>query len=735
MASVETEKKKEPASRPAVAPRKPKSKAAKKAAKAALPQSRWTRRLKKLKPKWPGFKKLFGPFLLLFFASLLVAEAFILQALQPEKVGREIGLAELYSSADAGLIREAVFLEHDSLIQLRVAEQPPPPPPAPEGEAAQPETEPPPEAVPPPPEKIYRAWFAEPQTGAMTAILADKLIPAGGKIVWNSQEYKKALRFVATFIIPLLVLATIFAFFFLIITGQGGGAADFLGFSRFAARVQKRKRSKGATTFKDVAAIDEGIGELQEVVEYLTNPVKFAELGARAPKGVLLVGPPGTGKTLLARAVAGESGVPFIQLSGSEFVESLVGVGAARVRSLFQQARALAPCIVFIDELDAAGRQRGAGVGGGNDEREQTLNQLLVEMDGFATSLGIAVLGATNRPDILDPALLRPGRFDRQIVIDVPDVRGRTEILKVHSRNRPIAPDCDLESIAKQTPGFTGADLANIMNEAALLAVRRHSNEINQMDLEEAVDRVLAGPERKSHILTDEEKIMIAYHEAGHAVVARGAGQTTGVLKLSIVARGLQLGHASTFSSADRLIMIRSEMEGQLTTLLGGMAAEKLLFGEVTTGNTKDLEKATNLARKIVATYGMTSAVGPVQVLHEGQIFMGRDFAAAQSTSSDILNSVDAEIRRILDEAEARAIEICKTNRDILDEIVEMLLERETMVGAELEPTLAKVKRLEIPKAIAALISRSGNGGPRPRRHRAQRPVDIAVDDLAIEET
>lgn len=722
MASVETKNKKENASMPA----KAKSKAAKRAAKMALPQGRWKKRLKKLKPKWPGFKKLFGPFLLLFFASLLVAEAFILQTLRPERVGREIGLAELYSAADTQLIREAEFKGQDSLILLRIAEPPPPPPPVPEGEA---ESEAPVEAPPPPPEKIYRAWFAEPQSGALTSLIAEKIIPSGAKIVWDSQEEKKALRFVAQFLIPLLVLATIFAFFFLIITGQGGGAADFLGFSKFAARVQRRRGGRGATTFKDVAAIDEGIGELQEVVEYLTSPTKFAELGARAPKGVLLVGPPGTGKTLLAKAVAGEAGVPFIQLSGSEFVESLVGVGAARVRSLFQQARALAPCIVFIDELDAAGRQRGAGVGGGNDEREQTLNQLLVEMDGFGTSLGVAVLGATNRPDILDPALLRPGRFDRQIVIDVPDVRGRTEILKVHARNRPIAPDCDLVSIAKQTPGFTGADLANIMNEAALLAVRRHRSEINQMDLEEAVDRVLAGPERKSHILTEEEKLMIAYHEAGHAVVARGAGQETGVLKLSIVARGLQLGHASTFSSADRLIMLSSEIDGQLTTLLGGMAAEKMLFGEVTTGNTKDLEKATNLARKMVATYGMTTAVGPLQVLHEGQVFMGRDFAAAQSTSSNILNSVDAEIRRILDEAESRALEICKTNKDVLDEIVDLLLERETLIGPELEPTLAKVKRLELPKAIAALATRSGNGGPNPRRHRANRPVDISAPE------
>ncbi|HVF12439.1 MAG TPA: ATP-dependent zinc metalloprotease FtsH, partial [Actinomycetota bacterium] len=544
------------------------------------------------------------------------------------------------------------------------------------------------------------------------------------------QSEKKRLRFISQFLIPLLILAAVFSFFFLIITGGGGGAGDFLGFSTFAAKIQRRKKgTTGQITFKDIAAIDEGVTELQEVVDYLMNPTQFAEFGARAPKGVLLAGPPGTGKTLLAKAVAGEAGVPFIQLSGSEFVESLVGVGAARVRSLFAQARELAPCIIFIDELDAAGRMRGAGVGGGNDEREQTLNQLLVEMDGFAASAGIAVLGATNRPDILDPALLRPGRFDRQVVIDVPDVRGREDILKVHVRGRPLAPETDLSSIAKQTPGFTGAELANIINEAALLAVRRKRMEITQQDLEEAVDRVLAGPERKSHILTDEEKLLIAYHEAGHAIVARGAGQETGVLKLSIVARGLQLGHASTFSSADRLIMLRSEVEGQLITLLGGAAAEKLVFGEMSTGNTGDLEKATTIARKIVATYGMTDAVGRVQVLHEGAVFMGKDFGASQHTSSNILNSVDGEIRKILDDAEAKAMQICRANRQILDEIVEMLLERETMSGPDLEPTLARVKRLELPKSLTAASIRSGNGGPKPRKHRAQRPVDIAAPD------
>lgn len=697
------------------------------------------KRLKKFKPKWPGFKKMFGPFLLFLIAALLTTFFTLLNLIQPERPGQELTLTKVYELADQGLVREARFKELDSNIVLKVLRGPvvPPAPAAPAvaptpGAAVAPTAPIATQTVVAKAKPPKTAWVAEPETGAMTSIIEDKLRTSTShtQISWDHQDGKRILRFVAQFLVPLLILAAVFSFFFLIITGAGGGAADFLGFSKFATKIQRRKKGvQGTITFKDIAAIDEGITELQEVVDYLMNPGQYAEIGAHAPKGVLLAGPPGTGKTLLAKAVAGEAGVPFIQLSGSEFVESLVGVGAARVRSLFQQARELAPCIIFIDELDAAGRMRGAGVGGGNDEREQTLNQLLVEMDGFSSSLGVAVLGATNRPDILDPALLRPGRFDRQIVIDVPDVHGREEILKVHARGRPLGEGCDLGSIAKQCPGFTGAELANILNEAALLAVRRKRHEIVQQDLEEAVDRVLAGPERKSHILTDDEKVLIAYHEAGHAVVARGAGQETGVLKLSIVARGLQLGHASTFSSADRMIMLRSEIEGQLTTLLGGLAAEMLMFGELSTGNTGDLEKATTLARKMVATYGMTDEVGRVQVLHEGAVFMGRDFSASQSTSGQILNEVDKEIRKILDTAEERAVTICKANKDILDEIVGLLLERETMAGPELEPILSRVKRLDLPKPLAAFARHSGNGGPQTAKHRSKRPVDIAAPD------
>lgn len=732
------------------------------------------------RPKWPGFKKLFGPGLLLLSLSLLILELFLISLLRPSPVGKEMVLSEVYTAARACRVESATFMDLDSIVLLKVYDAPPTVAPvllqpnqgapglrAGEGEgppmcstspsdtalaAAQAEaqaqaaalqaqqaqqeggdqaaapTEPPPAQVVEVP-KPKSFWAQYPTSDSETTVILQELFSGGAKFVFDPQTGKGRIRFIAQFLVPLLILASVFSLFFLIITGSGGGAAEFLGFSKFAAKVQRRRRGMGTTTFKDVAAIDEGIGELQEVVDYLSSPAKFAELGARAPKGVLLVGPPGTGKTLLAKAVAGEANVPFIQLSGSEFVESLVGVGAARVRDLFKQARAFAPCIVFIDELDAAGRQRGAGMGQGNDEREQTLNQLLVEMDGFATGLGVCIMGATNRPDILDPALLRPGRFDRQIVIDVPDWRGRLGILEVHARTRPMEPDCNLEQIAKQTPGFTGADLANILNEAALMAVRRQGGRIGQRDLEEAVDRVIAGPERRSHILTDDEKALIAYHEAGHAVVARGAGQETGVLKLSIIARGLQLGHASTFSVEDRLILTRSEIEGQITTLLGGLAAETLIFGELTTGNTKDLEKATTLARKLVATYGMSEEIGRMQVLHEGQVFMGRDFSSMVHTSGRTLDTVDSEISKVLDAAEKRALDICRKNIRVLDEIVNELLVAETLTGPELDPFLSKVQRMELPVPPAARVRAQGNGAPiGTRRHRRSSTVPVGED-------
>jgi cell division protease FtsH len=510
----------------------------------------------------------------------------------------------------------------------------------------------------------------------------------------DAQTTKSFLRFVDQFLLPLLILACVFSFFFLLITGKASGAGDFMGFSKMKAKV-KRKR-KGAKNpneggFHNIAGVPEALIELQEVVDYLTAPARFAAMGARAPKGTLLCGPPGTGKTLLARSVAAEAGVPFISLSGSEFVESLVGVGAARVRDLFRQAREMAPCIIFIDEIDAAGRQRGVGMGQGNDEREQTLNQLMVEMDGFAPSLGIAVMAATNRPDILDAALLRPGRFDRQIVIDVPDVNGRTAILEVHTRNRNLAPDVDLREIAKQTPGFTGAELANIVNEAALLAVRAERNELIHADFEEAVDRVIAGPARKSHLLTPEEKEIIAYHEAGHAVVGRAVGMRTGVIKLSIVARGRQLGHTTTYLTSDRMVMLHSDLERQLVTMFGGLACEQMVYEEVSTGNSQDLHEATELAKKIVATYGMVPELSRMQIVKEGAAYLGRDMATMGMTAPETLTQMDHEIRAVLERAEQRATTVCHRNRALIEEIVHLLMEEETLSGPEIEPYLTQV--------------------------------------------
>ena len=548
--------------------------------------------------------------------------------------------------------------------------------------------------------KVYSQY---PKSDALTADLVGALTShdANGKstgpsagVTFDPQSTKVFLRFVDQFLLPLLILACFFSYFFLLITGKASGAGDFMGFSKMKAKVKRKRKGakkEGEGGFGNVAGVPEALIELQEVVDYLTAPARFAAMGARAPKGTLLCGPPGTGKTLLARSVAAESGVPFISMSGSEFVESLVGVGAARVRDLFRQARELAPCIIFIDEIDAAGRQRGVGMGQGNDEREQTLNQLMVEMDGFSTSLGIAVMAATNRPDILDAALLRPGRFDRQIVIDVPDVHGRTAILGVHTRNRALAEDVDLQVIAKQTPGFTGAELANIVNEAALLAVRAERMELNHLDFEEAVDRVIAGPARKSHLLTPDEKEIIAYHEAGHAVVARAVGMRTGVIKLSIVARGRQLGHTTTYLTSDRLVVLHSDLERQLVTMFGGLAAEQMIYEEVSTGNSQDLHEATELSKKIVATYGMVPELSRMQIVKEGAAYLGRDFTSMGMTAPETLTAMDREIRNVLERAESRASVVCNRNRGLIEEIVRILIEEETLSGPDVEPFLSRV--------------------------------------------
>ena len=485
-------------------------------------------------------------------------------------------------------------------------------------------------------------------------------------------------------LIALLPFLLIGAFFFFILRQAQGAGNQAFSFGKSRARLFTG--DKPTVTFDDVAGNEEAKQELQEVVEFLKEPQKFAALGARIPKGVLLVGPPGTGKTLVAKAVSGEAGVPFFSISGSEFVEMFVGVGASRVRDLFEQAKKNSPCIIFIDEIDAVGRHRGAGMGGGNDEREQTLNQILVEMDGFDSDTNVIVIAATNRPDILDPALLRPGRFDRKVVVDRPDRRGREAILKVHARGKPLAPDVDLGVIARQTPGMVGADLENLLNEAAILAARRNKRAITMDELTESIERVMAGPARKSRILTPEERRVVAYHEAGHAVVMALLRHTDTVGKISIVSRGQALGYVMPLPEEDRTLHSRAEFEDQLAGLLGGRVAEELTFDEITTGAANDLERVTKLAKAMVTRYGMSEVVGPLQ-LSQGNHnpFLGMELGERRHYSEEVARAVDREVRRIVESAYSRARELLSTHQDKLRLVAETLLEKEVLERPEFE--------------------------------------------------
>ena len=461
-----------------------------------------------------------------------------------------------------------------------------------------------------------------------------------------------------------------------------GANNQALSFGKSRARLYTSDQP--AVTFEDVAGVDEAKEELREVVEFLKEPQKFIKLGARIPKGVLLMGAPGTGKTLLAKAVAGEAGVPFFSISGSEFVEMFVGVGASRVRDLFDQAKRHSPCIVFLDEIDAVGRHRGAGLGGSHDEREQTLNQILVEMDGFDTDTNVIVIAATNRPDILDPALLRPGRFDRRVVLDRPDIRGREAILKVHVRGKPLADDVDLKTLAKATPGFVGADIANLVNEAAILAARQGKKQIGMAEFEEAIERVIAGPERKSRILSEEERRIIAYHEAGHALVAHYLPGCDPVHKVSIVARGMASGYTISLPEEDRTVITRSKFEAQLAFALGGRAAEELVLGEVTTGAANDLEQVTEMARAMVTRYGMSEKLGPMTFgQKEELIFLGKEIGEQRDYSEAVAQEIDAEVRRIVHEAHERAKQVLREHREQLDAVAARLMEVETLDAEE----------------------------------------------------
>ncbi|WP_294179861.1 ATP-dependent zinc metalloprotease FtsH [uncultured Schumannella sp.] len=493
------------------------------------------------------------------------------------------------------------------------------------------------------------------------------------------------------FILPFLLIGLLFWFLW---SGMQGGGNRVMQFGKSKAKLVSKETPQ--VTFADVAGAEEAVEELHEIKEFLQDPSKFQAVGARIPKGVLLYGPPGTGKTLLARAVAGEAGVPFYSISGSDFVEMFVGVGASRVRDLFEQAKQNSPAIIFVDEIDAVGRHRGAGMGGGHDEREQTLNQLLVEMDGFDPKTNVILIAATNRPDILDPALLRPGRFDRQIGVDAPDLKGREKILTVHAAGKPMAQGVDLEVLARKTPGFTGADLANVLNEAALLTARSNAQLIDNRALDEAVDRVMAGPQRRTRVMKDKEKLITAYHEGGHALAAAAMRHTDPVTKVTILPRGRALGYTMVLPLEDKYSVTRNELLDQLTYAMGGRVAEEIVFHDPTTGASNDIEKATGIARKMVTEYGMSADIGAVKLgASSGEVFLGRDMGHQRDYSEEIAEKVDLEVRKLIDEAHDEAWKVLNDNRDILDNLAKELLEKETLDHNQLAEIFADVKRLD----------------------------------------
>jgi cell division protease FtsH len=603
---------------------------------------------------------------LLLVSAVALAVLFfsLLGSLGPSATGQQVALTQITSLAHAQRIRSATLLDHDHQVEARS-------------------------------DNGLALYANYPASDAATQELLTSLGRSGAVVTVDPQSGKGARELVIQFLLPILLLVTLFAFFTRQVRDGSSGIASF---SAFRGQGRRRKKKQAAPiTFASVAGAGEAVAELREIRDFLADPSRYLEAGAAAPKGVLLVGPPGTGKTLLARAVAGEADAAFFTASGAEFVESLVGVGAARIRDLFVHARRMAPAIVFIDELDAAGRKRGAGVGQGNDEREQTLNQLLVEMDGFAGDAGIVVMGATNRPDILDPALLRPGRFDRQVVVDVPDVHGRLEILELHGQGRRFAPGVDLMQIARLCPGFTGAELANVVNEAALLSVREGLAEIEQKTLEEAIDRVVAGPAKK-HVLSKEEQWTIAVHEAGHAVVTRAIGQTVSAQKLSIVARGRQLGTAAhMLADRDAVLHGRSALERHLVSILAGTAAELIEFGEESTGISDDLHAATKLARQMVTSYGMSQRLGHVTVGEPGgEVFLGASLQDLGSIGPGTLDTIDSEVERLVEDAAVRAEQALRANWSVVQQTASSLIEFETLSGVQLDALLEGVQQVEL---------------------------------------
>jgi len=633
------------------------------------------------------FKDLLTTFLLLASIGLVIAFFVLLASLSPGNTGGQSPLSRVLQLAQQHQIADATLLDHDSRVVVDTYSG----------------------------QRFYANY---PSSGAATEQLVTTLTNSGARVAVDLQSGKPERQILVQFLIPIVLLVCLFAFFTRL--SADGGAGGIASFSKFTGKGKKKgKGTADSVTFDDIAGAGEAVAELREIRDYLADPSKYLKVGAAAPKGVLLVGPPGTGKTLLAKAVAGEADAAFFSLSGSDFVESLVGVGAARVRDLFRKARKAAPAIIFIDELDAAGRKRGAGIGQGNDEREQTLNQILVEMDGFGGDAGLCVMGATNRPDILDPALLRPGRFDRQVTVDVPDVHGRLAILELHGRKRPLGPDTSLADIARLTPGFSGAELANVINEAALLTVRSQRQLIDQAALEEAIDRVIAGP-AKAHALTADERWLIALHEASHAVVSESTGQAAVHRKLSIVARGRQLGTAAhMLTDRDATVHQRPQLELQLAAIVAGAAGERVNFGHVSTGVSDDLHAATQLARRMVTSFGMSDALGPVTIGEAGgEVFLGASLQDLGSTGPSTLDLIDREVERLVGDADARATYVLRANWGAVEETATALIEHETLSGVALDAVLSTVRPIEVDE-LAGIV-RDDPERPRPGTQKSE---------------
>ncbi|GAB2971698.1 ATP-dependent zinc metalloprotease FtsH [Nocardioides montaniterrae] len=604
-----------------------------------------------------------GPWLWILVA--VVAVILALQFLAPGGGYDEVSTSQMSKYIDAGQVKEISFIDGDQVIKATLDD----------GVRGQ-------------GDKVTTHYIQGQQESILAKV--DAQVAKGTIEKSNSENPQPSLlgSIIGT-VLPFVLIILLFVF---LMNNVQGGGRGVMQFGKSKAKMITKDMPK--TTFDDVAGCDEAIEELGEIKEFLQEPAKFQAVGAKIPKGVLLYGPPGTGKTLLARAVAGEAGVPFYSISGSDFVEMFVGVGASRVRDLFEQAKENAPAIVFIDEIDAVGRHRGAGMGGGHDEREQTLNQLLVEMDGFDVRGGVILIAATNRPDVLDPALLRPGRFDRQIGVDAPDLAGRHQILKVHSRGKPLGPDVDLQNVGRRTPGFSGADLANVLNEAALLTARNNQKLITASAIDEAIDRVIAGPQRRTRLMSENEKLITAYHEGGHALVAAALPGTDPVHKITILPRGRALGYTMVLPDEDKYSQTRSEMLDKLAYMLGGRAAEEMVFHDPTTGAGNDIEKATNLARAMVTQYGMTERLGAIKLGSSGsEPFLGRDLGHQRDYSEDVAAIVDEEVKKFLATAHQEAFDILVENRDVLDDLVLQLLDKETLDKAQVAEIFTPLRR------------------------------------------